>query len=221
MYEINSRWTVDGSSRRNYRPLCQPLLSPNAESDVVKRNVILRAIRNIKPGDEITYDYGPNISRSFLSPSDANASNARSSGASSGSSAARSARPRSARVASADDPSGTMSAARAIHLSGSHAAPAATLLAEADMVSKLITRPRCGSPRWRRPVRAGRNRALAGRLGVPRGNGGLGLAIGLWLARRDPALLAERLTAGFQAAQKTWDKVFMARCSCCGRAGSC
>ena len=39
---------------------------------------------------------------------------------------------------------------------------------------------------------------------------GLGLAIGLWLARRDPALLAERLTAGFQAAQKTWDKVFMA-----------
>jgi protein-S-isoprenylcysteine O-methyltransferase Ste14 len=38
---------------------------------------------------------------------------------------------------------------------------------------------------------------------------GLGLAIGLWLARRDPALLAERLTPGFQAAQKTWDKVFM------------
>jgi hypothetical protein len=39
---------------------------------------------------------------------------------------------------------------------------------------------------------------------------GLGLAIGLWLARRDPALLAERLTTGFQAARKTWDKVFMA-----------
>jgi protein-S-isoprenylcysteine O-methyltransferase Ste14 len=39
--------------------------------------------------------------------------------------------------------------------------------------------------------------------------GGLGIAIGLWLARNDPALLAERLSAGFQAAQKTWDKVFM------------
>jgi protein-S-isoprenylcysteine O-methyltransferase Ste14 len=39
--------------------------------------------------------------------------------------------------------------------------------------------------------------------------GGLGMAIGLWLARHDPALLAERLSAGFQAAQKTWDKVFM------------
>src|SRR3981189_3875619 len=40
--------------------------------------------------------------------------------------------------------------------------------------------------------------------------GGCGVAIGLWLARRDPALLAERLSTGFQAAQKTWDKVFMA-----------
>jgi protein-S-isoprenylcysteine O-methyltransferase Ste14 len=39
--------------------------------------------------------------------------------------------------------------------------------------------------------------------------GGLGLAVGLWLARHDPALLAERMSAGFQATQKTWDKVFM------------
>ncbi len=40
--------------------------------------------------------------------------------------------------------------------------------------------------------------------------GGLGLALGVWLARHDPALLAERMSAGFQATQKTWDKVFMA-----------
>jgi protein-S-isoprenylcysteine O-methyltransferase Ste14 len=39
---------------------------------------------------------------------------------------------------------------------------------------------------------------------------GLGLAVGLWLAHHDPALLAERMSAGFQATQKTWDKVFMA-----------
>jgi hypothetical protein len=50
---------------------------------------------------------------------------------------------------------------------------------------------------------------------------GLGLAIGLWLARRDPALLAERLTAGFQAAQKPGTRCSWSRCSCCGRAGSC
>lgn len=38
----------------------------------------------------------------------------------------------------------------------------------------------------------------------------LNLAIGLWLARHDPALLAERLGSPFQRAQKAWDKVFMA-----------
>ena len=39
---------------------------------------------------------------------------------------------------------------------------------------------------------------------------GLGLAVTLWLAHHDPALLAERMSIGFQATQKAWDKVFMA-----------
>jgi protein-S-isoprenylcysteine O-methyltransferase Ste14 len=40
--------------------------------------------------------------------------------------------------------------------------------------------------------------------------GGFGLLIGLWLARHDPALLAERMSMLVQPAQKRWDKVFMA-----------
>ena len=68
MYEINSRWTVDGSSRRNIARYANHSCRPNAESDVVKRNVILRAIRNIKPGDEITYDYGSEYFEIFLKP---------------------------------------------------------------------------------------------------------------------------------------------------------
>jgi protein-S-isoprenylcysteine O-methyltransferase Ste14 len=40
--------------------------------------------------------------------------------------------------------------------------------------------------------------------------GVLGLGVGLWLARHDPGLLAERLGSPFQREQKTWDKVFMA-----------
>jgi len=39
--------------------------------------------------------------------------------------------------------------------------------------------------------------------------GGIGLALGLWLARHDPALLEERMSLGMQPAQKTWDKLFM------------
>jgi protein-S-isoprenylcysteine O-methyltransferase Ste14 len=40
--------------------------------------------------------------------------------------------------------------------------------------------------------------------------GGLGLAVGLWLARHDPALLAERLAPPVQREQKAWDKILMA-----------
>ncbi|MDJ1159864.1 isoprenylcysteine carboxylmethyltransferase family protein [Chelatococcus sp. SYSU_G07232] len=36
-----------------------------------------------------------------------------------------------------------------------------------------------------------------------------GLVVGLWLAKHDPGLLAERLSPLMQAEQKTWDKVFM------------
>jgi protein-S-isoprenylcysteine O-methyltransferase Ste14 len=39
--------------------------------------------------------------------------------------------------------------------------------------------------------------------------GVLGLGVGLWLARHDPGLLAERLGALFQREQKAWDKIFM------------
>jgi SET domain-containing protein len=68
MYEINSRWTVDGSSRRNMGRYANHSCRPNAESDVVKGKVILRARKKIKPGDEITYDYGREYFEIFLKP---------------------------------------------------------------------------------------------------------------------------------------------------------
>jgi SET domain-containing protein len=68
MYEINSRWTVDGSSRRNIGRYANHSCRPNAESDVVKGKVILRATKKIKPGDEITYDYGQEYFEIFLEP---------------------------------------------------------------------------------------------------------------------------------------------------------
>ncbi len=68
MYEINSRWTVDGASRRNIARYANHSCRPNAESDVVKGKVILRAIRRIRPDEEITYDYGEEYFEIFLAP---------------------------------------------------------------------------------------------------------------------------------------------------------
>lgn len=66
MYELNSRWTLDGSSRRNVARYANHSCRPNAESDVVRGRVIIRAIKNIQPGDEITYDYGRDYFRNVL-----------------------------------------------------------------------------------------------------------------------------------------------------------
>jgi protein-S-isoprenylcysteine O-methyltransferase Ste14 len=38
---------------------------------------------------------------------------------------------------------------------------------------------------------------------------GYGFAIGLWMARHDPGLLAERLSSPIRTAQETWDRVFV------------
>jgi hypothetical protein len=77
MYELNSRWTVDGSSRSNVARYANHSCRPNAESDVLlgpralgRRGgmVIIRAIRNIAPGDEITYNYGKDYFDGFIKP---------------------------------------------------------------------------------------------------------------------------------------------------------
>ncbi len=58
LYEINSRWTIDGSPRSNIARYANHSCNPNAETYDVAHRVFIRALRNIKPGEEITYDYG-------------------------------------------------------------------------------------------------------------------------------------------------------------------
>ena len=58
MFELNSRWTIDGSSRGNMARYANHSCRPNAESALSKGQLILRAIEAIEAGEEITYDYG-------------------------------------------------------------------------------------------------------------------------------------------------------------------
>ena len=68
IYEINSRISIDGSSRHNIARYANHSCRPNACSDVVKGRMILRAIKAIEPGDEITYDYGEEYFALFIAP---------------------------------------------------------------------------------------------------------------------------------------------------------
>ena len=68
MYQINSKWTIDGSSRRNIARYANHSCRPNAESDTVRGRVIIRAIKNIKPDQEILYDYGDDYFKYVITP---------------------------------------------------------------------------------------------------------------------------------------------------------
>jgi uncharacterized protein len=70
LFELNNRWTIDGSVRENIARYINHACRPNAESDVRprKRKVFIRAIKNIEPGEEINYDYGTDYFKAYLKP---------------------------------------------------------------------------------------------------------------------------------------------------------
>jgi hypothetical protein len=70
LFELNGRWTIDGSVRANIARYINHACKPNAESDVKprKRKVVIRAIKNIEPGEEINYDYGTDYFKAYLKP---------------------------------------------------------------------------------------------------------------------------------------------------------
>ena len=66
LFDVNTRWTIDGSNRRNLGRYINHACRPNAETYFVKHVIKIRAIKNIKPGDEITYHYGRNYFEAFI-----------------------------------------------------------------------------------------------------------------------------------------------------------
>ena len=66
LFEINNRWTIDGSSRKNIARYINHSCRPNAEADVKKHTILISAIRTIHPGVEITYNYGRNYFNAFI-----------------------------------------------------------------------------------------------------------------------------------------------------------
>ena len=77
LYEINKRWTIDGSPRSNIARYANHSCNPNAETYDVKHRVFLRALRNIKPGEEIVYDYGIDYLKNVIGRSNCQCSRCR------------------------------------------------------------------------------------------------------------------------------------------------
>ena len=66
MFEINRKWTIDGSPRWNVGRYLNHSCKPNAQPVLRKGRIVFIALRRIAPGEEITYDYGQEYFEYFL-----------------------------------------------------------------------------------------------------------------------------------------------------------
>ncbi len=58
LFEIDRRWTIDGYARSNLARYVNHACRPNAEAVLKRGRMMYRAIKRIRPGEEITIDYG-------------------------------------------------------------------------------------------------------------------------------------------------------------------
>jgi uncharacterized protein len=58
LFEVNSRWTIDGKARSNVARYFNHSCNPNSDVTIRQGRVFVYTLRPIKPGEEITYNYG-------------------------------------------------------------------------------------------------------------------------------------------------------------------
>jgi len=68
LFEVNSRKTIDGTTRENTARYINHSCKPNCEPEIVRGRVWIDAVKNIKAGDEFTYDYGDEYFDEHIKP---------------------------------------------------------------------------------------------------------------------------------------------------------
>lgn len=66
LFEVNKRWTIDGSPRWNVARYINHSCQPNAKPVGRNGGIVIVAQRRIEPDEEITYDYGAEYLKYFL-----------------------------------------------------------------------------------------------------------------------------------------------------------
>lgn len=66
LFEVNARKTIDGSVRANTARYINHSCRPNSEPNIHKGRVYIHALRRIKPGEELNYDYGKSYFNEYL-----------------------------------------------------------------------------------------------------------------------------------------------------------
>lgn len=68
LFEVNSRKTIDGRPKWNKAGYINHSCGPNADPVTRQARVFIMATKNIKEGEEITYDYGDEYFNDYLRP---------------------------------------------------------------------------------------------------------------------------------------------------------
>ena len=68
LFEVNSRKTIDGTTRENCARYINHSCKPNCEPNIVKSHVWIDAIKSIKTGEELSYDYGEEYVKEHIKP---------------------------------------------------------------------------------------------------------------------------------------------------------
>ncbi len=68
LFELDKKYTIDGSPRWNIARYINHSCAPNAEVEISAGHIDIMAIKNIEAGEEITYDYGKEYFDEFIKP---------------------------------------------------------------------------------------------------------------------------------------------------------
>lgn len=70
LFEINSRWTIDGKSRKNTARYINHACgsSANCEAEIRSGRIWVLSKKNIQAGEELFYDYGIEMFDEFIRP---------------------------------------------------------------------------------------------------------------------------------------------------------
>jgi len=68
LFDLSSRRTIDGSTRKNTARYINHSCRPNCETEIKSGKVFIFARKNIKPGEELSYDYGREYFNEYIKP---------------------------------------------------------------------------------------------------------------------------------------------------------
>ena len=68
LFEISKKWIIQGNSRENLARYINHSCKPNCRAEIDGRRIYIYARRKIKPGEELTYNYGKDYFEGEIKP---------------------------------------------------------------------------------------------------------------------------------------------------------